>query len=93
MSLVVGGIGDCVFYLCRATKFITNWNFEQNLDEWTGQPDTGMASRIKDALTFWGEYSMRVNANANLNACGVGVFDTGAGVYERAFLFCEALLL
>jgi len=86
MNLVVGGTGPCVFYLASTEVFITNWNFEVNLTDWTGKPAAGNIARIEDVLTFWGEYSMKVDASSDLNAYALTTVETSAELWGRSFI-------
>lgn len=86
MNLVVGGTGDSNFYLAKTTKFITNWNFEVDLTGWTGVPGAGDISQYEDSLTFWGEYSMKVDASVEAGTYAKAIIETGSELWERAFI-------
>lgn len=86
MNMVVGGTGPCNFYLASTEKFIENWNFEANLTGWTGKPAAGNIARFEDSLTFWGEYSMKVDASSDVNAYAITTVDTAKDLWGRAFI-------
>ncbi len=85
MNLVVGGTGPCVFYIANTEVFITNWNFEVNLTGWVSIPP-GKIARVEDSLTFWGEYSMEVDASGGHGVYAKTVVDTASALGGRAFI-------